>query len=249
MSTVDSATREHDWVRETLAAWALGALTASERERVERHLETCERCCAEAGALIATASALAEAVPPRVPPGRLRERVLAEVRAEARLLRAAGASADQPELAKRRLRDLFIPAARPLALAGVLLVMLAVGFGLGTVLEGQIGAKRRGQELVGRITDPTVARRAQARATVHERSVRIEVRGLPRPPESGVYEVWVQSPGSPPRPAEPMFVASDGAVEVPVSLKPRDRLMITQEPAGGSVQPTSPPLVVFERSS
>lgn len=249
MSPLDRTSQEHDWTQETLAAWALGALAANERERVERHLEACERCRAEADALVVTAGALAEAVPPRVPPPRLRERVLAEVRAEARLLRAAGAAADQPESARRRLRDLFIPAARPLALAGVLLVMLALGFGLGTVLEGHLGGQPRNQELVGRITDPTVARRAAARATVREHSVRIEVRGLPRPPASGVYEVWVQSPGSPPRPAEPLFVASDGAVEVPVRLKPRERLMITQEPPGGSVQPTSPPLVVFERSS
>ncbi|WDT94004.1 anti-sigma factor [Thermoleophilum album] len=248
MSVADSD-KEHAWVSETLAAWALGAVGERERELIDEHLAACDRCRAEADALLATTSALAEAVPPRTPSPALRERVLAEVRAEASLLRAARDTGHRAGSSSRRWRELFLPAARPLAIAGVLLAMLIVGFALGSVLDGDIAGESRRRVLAGRITDPALASRAWARATVDEHAVRIEVRGLPRPPANGVYEVWVQQPGSAPRPAEPLFVATHGAVEVPVRLGARDRVMITREPAGGSEQPTSPPLIVFEPTS
>ena len=72
-------------VRELLPEHAIGVLGELDRERIQRHLQTCAGCRKEAGDLGQAASTLAFALPPaRVPEG-LGERVVARVR------RAAGA--------------------------------------------------------------------------------------------------------------------------------------------------------------
>jgi hypothetical protein len=72
-------------VRELLPEHAIGVLGEPERERIQRHLQTCAGCRKEAGDLGQAASTLAFALQPvRVPEG-LGEQVVARVR------RAAGA--------------------------------------------------------------------------------------------------------------------------------------------------------------
>jgi len=72
-------------VRELLPEHAIGVLGEPERERIQRHLETCAGCRKEAGDLGRAASTLAFALAPAPVPAGLGERVVA------RVLRAADA--------------------------------------------------------------------------------------------------------------------------------------------------------------
>lgn len=83
-----------DEVRDSLDAYALGALDAGEREQVERHLETCPDCRAEAGRASAVASALALSAPVHAAPPELRARVMRQIEEQER---------DEPESSLRRL--------------------------------------------------------------------------------------------------------------------------------------------------
>ena len=67
-------------LHELTAAYALEALSADERREFELHLSDCERCRVELAALSKTVGALAYAVEGPVPPGELRDRILAAAR-------------------------------------------------------------------------------------------------------------------------------------------------------------------------
>jgi hypothetical protein len=59
--------------------------------------------------------------------------------------------------------------------------------------------------------------------------------------------MWVQRGSAPPTPTGTLFSvnrAGSAAVGVPGSLHGVSRVMVTQEPAGGTLAPTSAPLIV-----
>jgi hypothetical protein len=71
--------------------------------------------------------------------------------------------------------------------------------------------------------------------------------GLPQPPAGRIYEMWVQRGKATPTPTGTLFsVTSRGsvAVGVPGSLNGVSAVMVTQEPAGGTLVPTSAPVIV-----
>ncbi len=122
---------EHREIRESLGSWAMGHLEPSEREAVERHLESCAECRAEADSLKRTGALLELVDPetidslseplPRVPPG-LEARVMAEMRdpEPEPAVRSRNAS-------KRRRRWVALPVAGALAVAAVALVLVLGG--------------------------------------------------------------------------------------------------------------------------
>ncbi|MEK7860188.1 MAG: anti-sigma factor [Chloroflexota bacterium] len=69
-------------VVDDLELHALGALPEAEAARVARHLDGCEPCRAEARQLEEVVAALPDALPARVPPAGLRDRILAAGAAE-----------------------------------------------------------------------------------------------------------------------------------------------------------------------
>jgi len=76
---------------EDAAAYVLGAL--DEPEFYRQHLATCTVCQAEVARLQPVVDTLPATVPPQSAPEGLRRRVVSVVRAEAELLRVAGAEA------------------------------------------------------------------------------------------------------------------------------------------------------------
>lgn len=70
---------EHQW-RNLTDAYALGALSERERADFEAHLTTCEECRAELWSFGEVAGHLAHAAPDATPPDSLRDRVVAEAR-------------------------------------------------------------------------------------------------------------------------------------------------------------------------
>jgi anti-sigma factor RsiW len=212
------------------AAYVLGALEPDEVEAFRTHMETCVVCRDEVLAFSRTADALATTVPQYRAPRTLRRRVLRAVRAEPR--------------AQRQRRPRLAPALswlspRP-ALAGlgalVVAAALAVGLSLGT--SGG-GARTVQASVVG------LPGSAQVRVT-HGRAELI-AEHLPPPPPGHVYEVWLQHGSAAPTPTPTLFsVTRTGAADVGVagSLRDVSHVLVTPEPAGGSLVPTHAPVIV-----
>jgi Anti-sigma-K factor rskA len=68
------------------------------------------------------------------------------------------------------------------------------------------------------------------------------VSGMPEPPIGEVYELWLERPGAPPQPTDALFTvtsAGNGTVAIPTDLRGVRKVMVTSEPLGGSLAPTS----------
>ncbi len=83
-----------DEVRDAIGAYALGALDAGERELVERHLETCPGCRADAERAAAATAMVALAAPLHPAPAGLHSRLMRQIEEQER---------GEPEGALRRL--------------------------------------------------------------------------------------------------------------------------------------------------
>jgi anti-sigma-K factor RskA len=224
------------------AAYLLGALEPDEAKAFEAHLTSCAACRGELDHLKVAADALPSGVPQYSAPPALEDRIMAVVRSEAELLRAAGPEADVARRAgarsgARRRRPWF---ARPaFALAATVLV-LAVGALGGITLFG--GADTR--ELQAQLAPQG----ARVLMTVREGSehATLVARGLPEAGEGRVYQVWLKSGAADPRPTNALFSPSaDGSasVDVPSSLEGVDDVLVTSEPDGGSRAPTRQPVI------
>lgn len=227
----------HREVFEELGAYALGALPPEERVRIAAHIEQCPVCAEDAAALQRAAGRLPDQVEQVSPPPELRDRIMAVVESEAALLRPARARATA-----RRRRPL--PAPRWVATAAA----LALGVGVGAVV---IGDQDAGTQTQTRTLAAEVGR-GDAWVEVTDDQAQLVVEGLAAPAEGRVYELWIQSGEAAPRPASPdldeaVFVVGSGRVEIPAELEPGDRVMVTEEDAGGSPVPTAEPIVVTER--
>jgi hypothetical protein len=71
-------------VLDDLELYAVGALPAERREAIAGHLRGCAPCRVAAGELSEVVASLADAVPPREPPARLKERILAAASSDPR---------------------------------------------------------------------------------------------------------------------------------------------------------------------
>ena len=205
-------------------AWVLGALDEREAVSYAEHLQTCARCRAEVERLQVPADALALATEQVAPPPDLKNRIMGAI------------EVDQParrrEPAKRRWW------LRPLPVAGLAAAALAVGVGTGVLLSGGDST---------RTVDAQVAMTgARATVSITGDHAKLTVSGMPNPPAGHVYQVWLQRDGGRPRPTDALFMVNrsgSGHVEVPGSVAGIDTIMVTSEPSGGSLQPTSKPVI------
>lgn len=235
-------------------SYALDALTETERAEVEEHLARCPACAEEARGLRETAARLAMAatIPP---PPEMRARVLAAA-PRARQLpppsRNLLAMTGQ-RTGRRR---------RPLARAGLAAAITALAAAVAFLLVSQLSTSRQLQQ--ARASDGAIAAvlaapdariesapgttggTVTAVMSLRQREA-VVTANLPVLPGTRVYQLWVMtaagsarsagllasnSPGSPPA------LLADGVL-------PGDRLGVTVEPAGGTAQPTTTPVVVM----
>lgn len=84
---------EHQEYQELLNLHALGALDASDRAKIEDHLQGCSDCRSELIELCDSAALLAHAAPPAEPSAEVRTRILDQVRREPRVQTVREASA------------------------------------------------------------------------------------------------------------------------------------------------------------
>lgn len=220
---------DHDHWRDELGAHALGALEPGEAADLERHLAGCEECRAELGRLRPAVQLLPESVRRVEPPPELRVRLMEQVRSEAGPSRAA------PGFKHMRGRREGL-ALRPLAgLAAVALIVAGVA---AYAIGGGSGDGGTTTVIAGKAPDVTAKMvRDGDSGTLHL----AHLRQLPR---DEVLQAWVQR-GERVVSAKTLFVPNpDGTATATIEgMDGVSAVMVTAEPRGGSVQPTSPPII------
>jgi anti-sigma-K factor RskA len=212
---------ETDSVHELTAGYALDALDDQERIAYERHLAHCDRCQAELAAFSASAAALAFAADPAEPPPALRDRILETARAE------------RPNVVPLR------PTARTWAFRGLAAAACAAVVGLAV---WNVSLRDRLDSARGALTAVELNGAAGSVVVGPSGQGTLVVSGLAPTAPGKTYEAWVIKGGK----AVPAGIFSARGTSV-VHLKrriPSGAIVgITIEPAGGSLQPTSQPIV------
>lgn len=214
---------DHSRWQDDLAAYLLGSLEPAEAEELERHLEGCEECRERQSWLGPAIQLLPESVERLQPDPGLRERVLAEVRAD------AGARAASRKPRERRLRGILLRPA--IGLAAVALLAAGVG---GYALRG-------GEETT--TTPPVRGMGVTAKLERTGDSGTLLLTTTERLPTGEIYQAWVNN-GDRIEPSSLFDAHADGTASAAIEgLEGADAVMVTIEPRGGSTEPTSAALV------
>ncbi|MDL4813222.1 anti-sigma factor [Actinomadura opuntiae] len=221
--------------------YALDALADTERRRFERHLSGCTACAEEAAGLRETAARLALAASHR-PPDELRGRVMAEI---------ARTRQSPPPLGRR------LPSPRThglnwLAAAACLVLALAGGGAAWHFHRSAEHAQALNHQVTAVMTAPdahTSTTRAPTGATVTVVASRslgkavVTTSGLRHLPSAKTYQMWWLGPTAP-RSAGTLNYTTHPVVTT--GLGDAQRFGVTVEPASGSPQPTSDPILTLE---
>jgi anti-sigma-K factor RskA len=221
-------------------AYAVDALDDIERAQFERHLAECAECRAEVASLRSTAGLLAETTTTTPPPA-LRERVLADIATVRPLPPAVGTASP-----RRR------PRLAPLAAAAALIA--AVGTGV-VVTQPWVDEPSQSQlsavDQVLRAADAeryTKAVDGSEATLVRSRSLNQAVlvtKNMEPPPKGKVYELWLDHEGVGMVPAGLMTQGGEQRILLEGDPATATGAGITVEPAGGSEEPTLPPVTLF----
>lgn len=222
-----------DEVEELAGAYALYALPPDELEAVQAHLARCSKH-ADIAEFVAVAAAIALQAPEMEPPPRLRDRLMAAVRAEAPRL----PSVAQGEGFLDRLMHWFSGRNTGWALAGGLAVLVVALAGWNASLQSS------GDDFT--VTQLSGAEGVTGRVVyIEDESVAVmTVEGLQTLPADSTYQVWAISSGTPEGIG---FLSPTGAGEtigaIEADLSGADQVAVTIEPAGGSLLPTTEPVL------
>jgi anti-sigma factor RsiW len=229
-------------IHELTAGYALDALDTEERRAYEAHLQGCEHCQQELASFWQTTEALAVAASGSVPSPDLRDRILADARAERNIV---------VPLESRRRRTVPVLAA---AAAMAALVALAVGLWasrLSNELDDARSALERERVAAVVLADPaarTVALQAGDGRLVVDPDGRavLVLDGLNPAPKGKAYELWIVESGTP-RPAG-LFPGSDGVdvFGLDGTVDNGDVVAVTVEKKQGVKRPTTTPIVASE---
>ena len=231
-------------IHELTAGYALDALDADERRAYEAHLAGCEHCQQELESFWTTTEALAVAASGPQPSTALRERILADVRAEPRQ--------NVVPLEPRRRRTAPVLGAVA-AVAAV--VALAVGLwasNLSSDLDDTRAALERERAAAAVLADPDARSVALAEGDGRlvvgpDRQAVLVVDGLGPAPAGKTYELWIAAEGGDPVPAG-VFPGADGReiALVEGTVDAGEVVLVTVEQAGGVDTPTTEPIVGTE---
>jgi anti-sigma-K factor RskA len=233
MTVEEPMSGQHDCGADA-AAYVLGALQPAEAEEFSRHLATCVVCRDEVAAFQHTANALAMTPPQHAAPRALKRRVMRAVRE-----REAEAHDSDTRRPRRWGSGLFV--ARPAIAAIAAFAVVVVVIGAIIVSSGGSSGTRTIAATVSRSP-------GTAQLSVSGGHAELVVRGFPQPTVGHIYEVWkVHSGAKAPSPTRALFsVNSSGAADVgvPGDLDGVTQVLVSQEPAGGSLAPTTAPVIV-----
>lgn len=228
-------------------AYVVDALDDAERELFEAHLPGCSDCRAEVVGLEEAAALMADAVAAAPPPA-LRDRVLADIHT-VRPLPPQTATAVVP-LRRRRARVALAAAAAA--------VVAAAGIGLAVEQPWRDESSTRTLTAADRVLDASDARRVRldfedgsSATVVHSprqgRAVLV-TDDMAAPPPGKTFEVWLQDDAGAMHPAGLMDAPGDHKVLLDGDANAATGVGITVEPDGGSEEPTSDPIALFDLS-
>jgi hypothetical protein len=240
------------------AAYVLRALAEQEAEAHRAHLRECPVCRAEIAQLQPVADSLAVGVRPARAGESIRSRIVGGVRAAAELRRGAdtpAATADTPAAAGPSSADSGWPpwmgrhsasSARRLhpGLTGVL--ALGLGIAIGALAFSSTISETSAAEVIRAIV---VAPGHHATAELRKVGSHLElvVVGMPAPPVGRIYEVWLERGAAAPEPTDALFSVTrtgSGSIGVPGDIRGVSKVLVTDEPLGGSLKPTRTPVIV-----
>ena len=246
-------------LQERALLYAIGALPEDDRREYLRHLEHdgCEVCLAESFEFQEAAHSLAQALPPQTPSASVKQRLMAQVRAESGTA-IAPVVRDFPVRSHRWywLEKLVLAAA---------VIVLAISASINSGLRREVGTltarigeledqvRRDGAKLV-MLTSPDVrvlelkgqgiTPGAKARIFWNEATGMWlgSVTGLPQVPADRTYQLWFVPKGANPVSAHVFNTNADGSamfeIALPASAINFMAAAVTPEPAGGLPQPT-----------
>jgi len=223
----------------------------AECDRFSHHLDRCQSCASEVRGFREVATALAFAAAAEPPPG-LRQQVMAAV-ARTRQLPPEVRTHARPR--RSRPRELWVP-----WLAGVVAtaaVVISVIFGLAHAhTQAELNRVRaQNQEIAGVLTAPD-ARLLASRTTAggaavvvlapSRRQLVVTTAGLPALPAGQVYQLWLIGPVK--IVSAGLLPAAEAGRTSPVlasGIVAGDKLGLTVEPAPGTAQPTTTPILAL----
>ena len=231
-------------------AYAVDALDDLERARFERHLDLCASCREEVASLQASATQLGD-LTATTPPPALRASILDEIRHVRPLPPETPSPAHTAEPAPRKdrrrtpWRTLLVAA----CLAGVV--------GAGAAVVSQVIGDETTQTLsvADRVLAAPDARSVSAALpggatarvvhSISEGKAVLVASGMPQAPAGKIYELWLQNPAGDMIPAG-LMEGGDAKLVFDGDASRATAAGITVEPAGGSEQPTSAPIALFD---
>jgi anti-sigma-K factor RskA len=232
---------DHTRWSEDLAAYMLGALEPGEAADFERHLEGCERCRNEMRWFEPAVNSLPESVERQEPPPQLRAALMAEVRANTGVAEAGTEAEAGGGSLLRWIRDSFDHRSLRLA-AGLASLALAIAVAAGY----EIGKGGSDGDNGGRTVLSTSEHGIEVKMVREGDGGTLHLAHLHQLPPDKVLEAWVRREGT--VEAVPALLVPDrkGQAETTIaSMKGVDTVMVTEEPQGGSEEPTSPALVTM----
>jgi anti-sigma-K factor RskA len=227
--SADDFNSDHEQFSDDAAAYALGALEPDELEAFRAHLASCPICREQVAAFQQVAQTLPMSASQHDVPRGLRKRVLTAVRDEPAKENAA------VQRGRSRGRLFGGSVSRPWLAAGVA-GALGVGIAIGLIVSpSSTGTTQDFNAQVG-----------AALVRLVDGHGELVVNHLPPPPPGKVYEVWLQHGNEPPQPTKILFnVTSEGKSDVGIAgdLKGVTKVLVTAEPNGGTMAPTSQPVI------
>ena len=236
-------------------AYAVDALTSAERDEFERHLQGCASCAEEVRELQETAARLGLTAAIEPPP-QLRQQVLAAASRTRQLPPVSGRllARDKSRRMTRLRRSLprSVAAVVTVALAAALVVLAVLQVNTRDQLD-QTQQANRNMAAVLSASDARIQRSATsvggtvtAVISPRDREAVITTAGMPAQADAKVYQLWVISAAG--ARSVGLLPGSGAGVTAPIlasDVRPGDRLGITVEPAGGTSQPTTTPIVLL----
>jgi hypothetical protein len=236
---------DHDSRLEEVAAFAIGGLDLDRVDELEKHLAGCKRCQEELRWLSPAVQALPEAVERQAPPPALKQRLMAEVRADVAAEERQARTEERRERAASRpgigewLRGLNVGGLTWKPLAGLALAILVIAGGIGYAV-GNGGASGGAHTWEVEPGSNGIA----AKVVTEEDRGELHLTGVEPLPKGRILEAWVERDGI--VEAVPALFAPDQAGRASTTIenmKNVSAVMVTREPAGGSKKPTTEPFV------
>lgn len=267
-STSPSQPSPCDELRDLLPAYALGALDAAEIARVQQLLKECPEAQTELADYARLSGAIAGRAQPAAPPLALRDKLMAQVSAqEARLAQTVAPAPPLSAVPAKTGSRAWIGWAAAAAALVLLVLTNAYWVNQSNTARSEVELLRAAQEEVFALTSAENLRHSTLASTEsgsdnvlanllwedNAQTALLTTANLPALPANQTYQLWLIGEDGQPVSAGIFRIDENGIgsliVNLPDAPQAFQAIAISQEPAGGSEQPTTSPLALGELSA